>query len=300
MTPKIKEYSFRSKFKTLGIEIVKLSHFFSVKSELERLEPHRIKFYSILFITEGEGQHQIDFKDYSYQKGSVVFIGRDQIHSWTENKGLKGYLIIFTEDFLQHNQVLFHDISYSYPYNSSLYKPIINLIKKDDFEHGDEEAYQVFFSLMSYLHQEFNLAQTPVKQEVLQYLLKTLLLKIQSQPDKEIKNIDHDSLGIFIKFQRLLDQKITETRNAADYCSYLKVSFRKLNSICKILTNKTIKAYIDSIIILKAKRYFTEQNLSISEISYLLGFNEVTNFTKFFKKHEALSPKAFKNIMINK
>jgi AraC-like DNA-binding protein len=34
---------------------------------------------------------------------------------------------------------------------------------------------------------------------------------------------------------------------------------------------------------------------TIQEIAYALGFNEVTNFTTFFKKHLQTSPAKFRN-----
>lgn len=46
--------------------------------------------------------------------------------------------------------------------------------------------------------------------------------------------------------------------------------------------------------ILKAKKLLVENQKNISEISYLLGFEEPTNFTKYYKKHTGFSPKEFK------
>lgn len=286
MQNQIKEYFFRTEFKELGIDIIKFKHLFSKLTIEERLQPHRIKFHAVLFITDGKAKHQVDFKNYDCKAGSLVFIGKEQIHSWLSKDAIDGYLILFTEDFLNHNQIKFNDIAYSYPYNSVLYKPILNIENRDDF--------RAFLSLVDYIFQELYLPQTKHKPEILQCLLRALLLKIQSNPIKELKDVDSGSVEIFIKFQRLLEKNFTETRNAADYCSSLNISFRKLNDICKILTKKTVKAFIDDFIILKAKRYLFNKELNVSEISYKLGFYEVTNFTKFFKNHENITPKMFR------
>ena len=163
---------------------------------------------------------------------------------------------------------------------------MLNVNSKDD--------YNAFLSLVDYLYQEFHLPKNQSKQEILQCLLRALLLKVQSHPIKELKDVDNDSVEIFIKFQRLLEEKLTETRNAADYCGFLNISFRKLNTICKTLTKKTVKAFIDDLIKLKAKRHLFNRDLNVSEISYHLGFDELTNFTKFFKKHENITPKKFR------
>lgn len=285
MTDQIKYLSFRKEIEEVGFEIIKLEYFFKERLNAKSVNPHRIKFYMILFITDGKGVHGIDFQSYDYQKGSVLFIGNDQIHSWYENLDANGYLLLFTEEFLSSNQIIFKDLSYTFPYNSSLYKPIINLT--------NTENYNAFHSLVTYLFQEYNLPETNVKQDILQNLLRTLLLKIQSHSTKEAKEVNSDLKELFIRFQRMLEEKITLTRNANDYCTSLKVSYRELNNVCKTLTNKTVKAFIDDTLILKAKRYLSERKNNISQTAYLLGFDEVTNFTKYFKKHTNLSPKEF-------
>lgn len=285
MPKQIKEYFFRKEFEEVGFEIINLNNFFQKPMNKERFNPHRIKFYIILFITNGNGEHHIDFQSYSYQRGSILFVGKDQIHSWNYNTDINGFLLLFTEKFLNNNQINFNDISYTYPYNTTLYKPIINL--------NNNENYKTFHSLVTYLFQEYNLPKTTVKQEILQNLLRTLLLKIQSDPTKEVIDVDNDLKELFIRFQRMLEEKIAITRNANDYCTSLEVPYRKLNTACKALTKKTTKAFIDDVLILKAKRYLSERKNNISQTAYLLGFDEVTNFTKFFKRHTNLSPKAF-------
>jgi AraC-like DNA-binding protein len=45
---------------------------------------------------------------------------------------------------------------------------------------------------------------------------------------------------------------------------------------------------------LLAKRLLVNSNLTSSEIAYELGFDEPTNFTKFFQKKEKISPSMFR------
>jgi AraC family transcriptional regulator, transcriptional activator of pobA len=46
----------------------------------------------------------------------------------------------------------------------------------------------------------------------------------------------------------------------------------------------------------EAKILLKHSNWSVSEIAYALGFNEVTHFNNFFKKHTQLSPLKFRNL----
>ena len=56
----------------------------------------------------------------------------------------------------------------------------------------------------------------------------------------------------------------------------------------------TAKDYISTRINLEAKRLLTHTTMSITVISDQLGFDESTNFTKFFKREVGQSPTDFR------
>ena len=283
----IPEYNFREESKQIGFEIVELAYLFSRHSVEERTIPHRLKFYALMFITNGYGQHEIDFNMYSFKTNSILFIGKDQIHAWRKSNNVNGFMVFFTEDFLYQNQIKFKDLSYSYPYNSILYEPVVDISKSDKFDS--------FLSLIHYIREEYKTPNHPDKQEILQCLLRTFILKIRAQSKQDNTKVLRKEKELFIRFQRLLDEKISTSRNAKDYCQWLNISYRQLNSVCKTLTNLTVKEFIDKILILKIKKYLSDNPENISQVSYIFGFQEVTNFTKYFKKHTSISPKSFRN-----
>ena len=130
-TNKIPEYNFRALYEQLGFEVVKLEYLNKQHSELERTKPHRLKFYALVYITKGNGSHSIDFKPYSFNAGSLLFISKNQVHAWGKNNNAKGFVIFFTEAFLYKNQIQFNDLSYSYPYNYNLYSPVLQTKSKN-------------------------------------------------------------------------------------------------------------------------------------------------------------------------
>ena len=66
------------------------------RSNLEHalFAPQLVAFYMILFIHEGQGKHTIDFVDYSYQKGSILTIRKDQVHQFHPNEKVVGTLLL--------------------------------------------------------------------------------------------------------------------------------------------------------------------------------------------------------------
>lgn len=290
-TNNIEKIPFRSDILEIGFEIVTLDFFYSLFDDDKKEKPHILQFYAILFITKGEGAHEIDFNIYKYQENDLLFINKNQEHRWIDYKNTKGYLMLFTEDFLRKNQLKFKDLSYSFPYNSFLFEPVLSLVKKDNI--------QSLRKLVTYLYEEYNLTTSEEKSEILQCLLRTFLLKLKaSKPTSKIK-ASTEQKELFIRFQKLLDDNIANSRNVNDYCNWLRVSYKKLNETCKTFTKGTAKNFVDDIIVLKAKQSLTDTTKSISEIAYLLGFDEPTNFTKFFKKHTQYSPKEFQKASLS-
>lgn len=82
---------------------------------------------------------------------------------------------------------------------------------------------------------------------------------------------------------------------AKDYAAHLKISHKHLNTICKYATGKTSKQYIDSNIIIEIKRWLSSSSHSVKELTYKFGFDEPTNFLKYFKKHTGKTPIQFKS-----
>ncbi|MEO1011243.1 MAG: helix-turn-helix transcriptional regulator [Bacteroidota bacterium] len=284
---RVPEIYFRKDYEDLGFEIIRLESFLERRGKILQTSPHRIRFYAMLFIEEGEGVHYIDFKRLTLGKGSLLFIGKDQVHAWNRWTGITGYIVLFTERFLYRNQVQFHDLSYTYPYNANLYSPKL--------ETCGRPVFDVLALLLPLMHAEYISRNTSGQGESLQCLLRFLILKIRSTMEPGRNFEDEKMKSLFILFQKALDQNLSVTRNVSDYCTLLKVSYHRLNRTVKRLTQKTAKAFIDDMLILEAKRHLAEKAINTSEISYVLGFEEPTNFTKFFKKYTGKTPKYFRD-----
>jgi len=67
-----------------------------------------------------------------------------------------------------------------------------------------------------------------------------------------------------------------------------------LNQATSKVLDKSPKELIDDRILLEAKRLLVYGNKSIKEIAFQLGFEEPTNFIKYFRKHIDKTPMEFR------
>jgi AraC family transcriptional activator of pobA len=268
-------------------KIIPLVTYFKKKNEypLDIEKAHRMGYNTILIITSGLGKHYIDFKPVEYTNGTVVFVSKEQVQSFDIKPGNSGYLIFFTDDFLEKNEVGYKNLSHTWLYNYHVSIPKIQV---------NAELREHFFDIIEKIYQEYKAGNKFAQTEVIKTLLYLLLIKSE-RIKREL--IDHNALNrssLIFEFIDLTREKISESRNAKDYAKHMKISYKHLNNICKQCLNKTSKEFIDEYIVIEAKRSLISTDYTVKEITGMLGFDEPTNFVKYFKKHTGFSPAGFR------
>lgn len=295
MKEHIPKIQFFKKSRTeIEFEIFSISSLFSRQPEIDNSldKPHKIEFYAIIYIIKGSGAHYIDFESYQYSEGSIIFISKGQVHAFDVRPDTDGFVILFTDVFLSENLIHSDILSYYRLYNYHLYDPVIR---------PDEAGGKVFNNIVSEMYREYLLSDNFAKEEILRLLLKLLLLKAERIKRTLIpKGMNTEWVDTFNSYKKYLEENFAKTRNAKSYAKMMGISYKHLNAVCKSLTGNTAKAYIDQFIILETKRRLAASDKSVKELTYDLGFDEPTNFVKFFRKHTNQSPSQFKKKITEK
>ena len=96
-------------------------------------------------------------------------------------------------------------------------------------------------------------------------------------------------------FKEKLEQNFRKERSVNKYASELSMSDKQLHKACTSVLDKTPKQIIDERVILEAKRLLVHSKQAIKEVAYELGYDEPTNFIKYFRKHTSSSPSEFRD-----
>jgi hypothetical protein len=132
-------------------------------------KPHKIGFNAIVIITKGQGIHTIDFIPYNYVKGTVFFIAKDQIHNFKINPDSDGYLLAFTDNFL--NRLVVNE-------NLNILNEMFDYIYYPAKMKLEDESYKNIESLIQVLEQEFCIKMDNFKELILGPLLEAIILKL--------------------------------------------------------------------------------------------------------------------------
>lgn len=282
----IPNISFEESKETVGFELLELVELFARMPNLHDhspTRPHRISFYALLLVTKGIGKHFIDLKEYDLLEGTVLKIAKGQVHAFQDNPQYEGCLIIFTEDF-----VLNHFSKSSLTVISQLYNYHISTPNEFNKNLNDDFLEQLKTELKS--------KNTFAQSNIVAAILDLYLLRLErfSQGKNLQPYADTKHYRTFMQFKDLVEIDYKRTRNVKDYAEKLFVSSKHLNQVVQKYTLNTAKMFIDDYIILEIKRTIVSTDKSLKEIAFDTGFDEVTNFSKFFKNKMGMSPKNFR------
>jgi AraC family transcriptional activator of pobA len=77
----------------------------------------------------------------------------------------------------------------------------------------------------------------------------------------------------------------------------LNVTPNHLNKSVKSSTGKSATKWIEETILLEAKYLLFQTTLSVSEIAMQVGHEDHSYFSRFFKKHEGLTPVQYRKMI---
>lgn len=268
------------------IIVYDLKHFIDHHQDIKF--PHRHSFYQVLFITEGEGSHIIDFETHLVKKGMIYFLAPSQVHEWLFSKNTNGILINFNENLFSSFLANSHYVN-DFPFFTANGMHSSIDLSSDNYSEKIQE-------LLISIQKEFLVCD-----ECKLDLIKTMLLQIfllvnrkvtfsQSQP------ANRNNYLVFRNFEKLIEQNFTTMRMPKDYANLLFVTPNHLNALCNQLTGKSAGDIIRNRVLLEAKRLLVNSNQNISEIAWHLSFEDNSYFSKFFKKYEGITPDEFRKL----
>ncbi|MEA4916355.1 AraC family transcriptional regulator [Proteiniphilum sp.] len=236
---------------------------------------HRHDFYQILLFDNiaENGQIFIDTKQFPILEERVYIILPGQIHSMRPaNK--KGWGISLSKDFFfststpKLQRAPFVPMSSSL--NSTVMQAISGLVQLIVNEYRNKNRYQL-----------------------MDIYLKAFFFQVcPFMVINESKNVN--DLRI-LQLLDLIEQHYVEHKDCAFYADCLSVSKKRVNELTKTSVGKTVKQLLQERLVSEIKREIMFGQCSLKEISYQLGFNEPSYFTRFFKKHTCLTPEEYKS-----
>lgn len=261
---------------------------FSHHMELNRKlidTPHSHDFFLCVLFFEGRGVHEIDFKTYDIQPGSIFFLKPGQTHFWDFEAPPEGYIFFHSQSFYELN-FLGHGLALFPFYCSLLNPPIVTVTPEvlDSVGKKFKEAYS-----------EYSGNSMLRKMKLLNlingiYIELTRCYTSRTDLDKPLSSRYADILQ---RLEVLIEKHFREEKLPKFYADRLYITTKHLNRVVKTTLNKTTSELIAERVVLEAKRMMVHSPGNLADVAYALDFSDYAYFSKFFKDKTGSTPTAF-------
>lgn len=271
-----------------GVEIITIESLYERIHDLNHDidKAHHLGFNLLVFYTSGKTKHLIDFIWHEVHENTLMHIANGQVNAFQFKKDTKGFLVLFTDEYLKKQLNRLPKQEVIRMFNSHLFSPRIQVPKTANVRR--------YFELFL---EEYQLEKNQLHQKALDALFTVIFTKLEQLKQHQTFHVENNQhLEVFMEFKKLVEEQYSKSRNADYYASQLHITYKHLNSICKEIVNTTAKNFIDEFVILEAKRNLINSSIKSNELAYKLGFNEPTNFVKYFKKFTGFTPNSFKKM----
>lgn len=239
----------------------------------------------IIRILKGTLNTKLNNQGYIAKKGDIIFINPETVHG-AYPVDCVYECIVFHMEFLEiadHSCKFFIDSLINQEYiikefhkasNSPFYNSVNNI-----FEAMNHKSSGYKFKVIGAIYQMLGII-------IDEHLYSSTNTQSQIQGDKNVPKLKSVLFFIRENFDKpiTLDDMALSAGMSSKYFCYF---FREM-------TGKTPVEYLNSYRIEKASRKLLNTDLSVTDIAFLCGFNDLSYFIKTFKKIKGITPRKFR------
>lgn len=255
----------------------------------------RTEAYVTILCTQGSGQVRINDREYELGKGKFVSC---RPYTIVENGTLSDdfeYLgIIMTPDFMKEYYTILVDG----------WNVWLNIDRNPVYEFS-KEAFDLFVQYWHLLYAKLTGPRLPHHYQLITSLLAAFAYEFRDYVEDyarqqhlpfadEQKRNYASSDKLYKRFMELLTASFPKKRDVSFYASHLCVTPKYLSAVCKQTTGETASQIIYKYVVNDVKMMLRRKDLTIKEVAFKLGFDNLSFFGKYTKRALGMSPKAFR------
>lgn len=230
--------------------------------------PHRHQFWQCIYWTAGQGEHHVDLCMHRYEPGSVLILPPLAVHAFTDDEA-EGILLHFDEDHLVQS-----------PQDAALVLTLKTVTNTEPLIKSSSALVEV----MQWLVREAQLDDLAMQRNLLHVLMRLYLR------NSDVMRLPDD----YVRFLERVEQRYQAHDSIADYAQALNLTTKKLYALTQKIAGLPPGQLITRRLLLEATRLIVHSDQSIAAIGYALGFDDPAYFSRFFRKHKAMSPRTYR------
>jgi AraC-like DNA-binding protein len=263
-----------------GIEVIDLATMRRRAGLQEFRGPQRLGFDILVRIDSGATIHTVDLVAYDLAPGDTLWIHAGQVQTWGDIGAIDGPVALFAPPALDTDTLLRIRAT--------------GMGLRCHFPARSPESSQDLG--WSYLGHCASLAagvHETLWAALLSRSLAALLLELVAGADAPGTARPHPAED-FLRLRDAIEDGFATEHRVAGYARRLGYSTRTLDRVARANAGVTAKALIDERVVLEAQRLLTHGDDPITVVAGALGFDDASNFSKYFTKRTGATPAVFR------
>ncbi len=253
------------------------------------IQPHRHEaFLQILYLTAGSVQLQIEDSHSEVHAPCLIVIPAGHVHGFRFSQNIDGPVVTASQKALESvAATVMPELL------TTLRKPRV-LPLQDDMRYSGQ-----LMPLFLALEQESR-THAPGQMAAGTSLLVALMVQVyrisgvtDESPHTSLHTVSRKARQIE-KFRALVDRDFRQQHSVQAYAREMGVTAGQLSRLCRDVLGMSSLDAINARIVHEAQRELVYTSLPIKQLAGELGFEDDAYFSRFFRKHTGLNPKAFR------
>ena len=247
--------------------------------------PIHFNYYALFLRLQGEAKRTINQFKYEIKPQSLQLVSPGSIYAFEDiSEASKTYVLLFDKTFIEEDNLA-----------SELQQALFDFHRKCQKDvRLENRQYAEALHLYEQLSMELRAKKEDYRTVVKMLINQLLILLKREKLNSGIKQYHTRAEQICAEYLVLIEEHYLEERSVKKYASMLGISAKHLSETVQSTLHHTARSYIYERVIKESQYLLCFSEMSIKQIAYVLHFDTLSQFGRFFKRAEGLSPKVYR------
>ncbi len=250
----------------------------------------RMNGYQFAFCLSGSIILKVSGKEIHYSKGSFAsFSPYNTLEAYNASEDFMCVLLMFEKSFITETL------------NNIYFLERFKILRSKGVPHliFSKENQQIIITQIERIKDSINQNNHLFGRELVRSQIIILLYELENILISKNDTLEYDDTKHIgnekrlADFKNLLLQHFYKERKVTFYAEALNTSIAQLSKLLKDTTGRTAKEHIDEMLLLQAKHLLSSGKYNITEVASLLYYNNLEEFSRFFKRKTGITPLKF-------
>lgn len=261
------------------IELTSLARMRARGGPREFVAPQRLDFDLLIRVEAGRAVHTVDFTGYPLAPGDLMWVRAGQVQQWGVIDAIEGPVFLFTPPAIDTG-------TWELIRSAGVATP-------NHWAAATVSGTPASTALATALATAAAVGTRLRDAALARVLAAVLLLLVMAVPEGSGRR--PPTHQAFVWFRDEVEKSFRSRHKVAEYAARLGYSTRTLNRLARENTGLSAKQLVDERIVLEAKRLLAHGPDPVARIAAELGFDDSSNFSKYFHQRAGTTPAAFRD-----